>query len=154
MSTHEEPRQAPAVRSIDDDELADRLRVAVTRLHRRMRQGSQAGLSPSQLSVLGSVARLQTPTLGELAAAEHVQPPTMSRLVAGMEEAGLLVRMPDAADRRISRLRLSSQGRRELMRIRSLKTAFLTRRLSALPPQERDVLEQAAEILQRLTEIP
>ena len=62
-----------------DDELAARLRVAVTRLNRRLRQQSLAGLSPAQASALGSINRLGTPTLGELAVAEQVQPPTMTR---------------------------------------------------------------------------
>jgi DNA-binding MarR family transcriptional regulator len=102
--------------------------------------------------MLGAVNRLEAPTLGELAAAERVQPPTMSRLVAGMEEAGLLIRLSDTADRRVSRFRLSGDGRRMLFKIRSLKTAFLTRRLALLTEEERSTLHRAAAILQRMTE--
>ena len=115
-----------------DDELAARLRVAVTRLNRRLRQQSLAGLSPAQASALGSVNRLGTPTLGELALAEQVQPPTMTRLVASMETAGLLVRVADPVDRRVCRVRLTAEGRRALQRIRSLKNAYLARRLAEL----------------------
>ena len=64
------------------EELAGRLRLAIDRLHRRLRQESLAGLSPAQASALGAVKRLGRPTLGELAAVEQVQPPTMTRLVA------------------------------------------------------------------------
>ena len=85
-----------------EQELADRLRVAVMRLQRRLRQHSVEGLSPAQVSLLGSVQRLGFPTLGELASEEQVQPPTMTRLVAGLEGAGLLERSPDLADGRVS----------------------------------------------------
>ena len=72
-----------------------RLRVAVTRLNRKLRQQALAGLSPAQASALGTVNRLANPTLGELAAAEQVQPPTVTRLVTSLESAGLVAREPD-----------------------------------------------------------
>src|SRR6202034_4845459 len=74
------------------EELAGRLRVAVTRLNRKLRQQALAGLSPAQASALATVNRLGSPTLGELAAAEQVQPPTATRLVTSLESAGLVVR--------------------------------------------------------------
>ena len=64
-----------------DTEIASRLRMAVTRLHRRLRQQSAGGLTPSQASALASVAQLGSPTLGLLAARESVQPPSMTRIV-------------------------------------------------------------------------
>ncbi len=137
-----------------EQDLADRLRVAVMRLHRRLRQHSVEGLSPAQVSSLGSVHRLGSPTLGELAAEEQVQPPTMTRLVAGLEALGLLERVPDPGDGRVTRVRLSTEGRETLRRIRSVKTAFLNRRLAGLSPEERAVLDSASAILRRLTEEP
>lgn len=133
-----------------DDDLASRLRVAVTRLNRRLRQQSLAGLSPAQASALGTVSRLGTPTLGELAVAEQVQPPTMTRLAASMESAGLVVRVADGADRRVCRVRLTSEGRRALQRIRSLKNAYLNRRLAGLSPDERAQAAQLTLLLERL----
>ncbi len=137
-----------------EQDLADRLRVAVMRLHRRLRQHSVEGLSPAQVSLLGTVHRLGFPTLGELAADEQVQPPTMTRLVGGLEALGLLERVPDPGDGRVSRVRLSAEGRETLLRIRSVKTAFLTRRLASLSSDERAVLDAASAILRRLTEEP
>src|SRR5271165_6663684 len=113
------PVVSPAVPAIDD-ELATRLRVAVTRLNRRLRQQSLAGLSPGQASALGTIERLGTPTLGELALAEQVQPPTMTKVVAAMEEAGLVSRLADERDRRVCRVRTTPAGRRTLQRIRTL----------------------------------
>lgn len=140
----------PPAASDIEDELATRLRVAVTRLHRRLRQQSLAGLSPSQAAALASINRLGSPTLGELALAEQVQPPTMTRLVASMEGDGLVVRVQDEQDRRVWRVRLSSEGRRTLVRIHRLKNAFLTRRLAALDEAERTRAQELTELLERL----
>ena len=72
------------------EEVAGRLRIAVNRLQRRLRQQALGGLSPAQASALGSVSRHGNPTLGELAALEQVQPPTMTRIVANLADAGLV----------------------------------------------------------------
>ncbi len=133
-----------------DDDLAARMRVAVTRLNRRLRQQSLAGISPAQATALASVNRLGTPTLGELAVAEQVQPPTMTRVVGSMEAAGLVARMGDAQDGRVSRVRLTAEGRRTLERIRTMKTAHLARRFAALEPSERARLAELTALLERL----
>ena len=43
------------------EEVAGRLRIAVNRLQRRLRQESLGGLSPAQASALGSVAGTAAP---------------------------------------------------------------------------------------------
>jgi DNA-binding MarR family transcriptional regulator len=135
-----------------DEELAGRLRLAINRLHRQLRQEALAGLSPAQASALGAVSRLGSPTLGELAAIEQVQPPTMTRMVAGLAEAGLVTRVTDEADRRSARVRITPAGRRALDRIRTLKNAFLTRRLADLAPDARVGAADLVELLERLAE--
>lgn len=143
-------RQTPAGELASDDELASRLRVAVVRLNRKLRQQALAGLSPAQASALGTVNRLTRPTLGELAAAEQVQPPTVTRLVTSLESAGLVVRETDGVDRRVVRVRLTAEGRRNLQRIRSLKNAFLARRLAALDPEDMALAEALTSLLEHL----
>jgi DNA-binding MarR family transcriptional regulator len=141
---------ATAGRAEGEEELATRLRVAVTRLNRKLRQQALAGLSPAQASALGTVNRLGSPTLGELAATEQVQPPTVTRLVTTLESAGLVARETDGADRRVVRVRITAEGRRNLARIRSLKNAFLTRRLAALDPAEKAQAEDLTRLLEHL----
>lgn len=133
-----------------DEELATRLRVAVTRLNRKLRQQSLAGLSPAQASALGTVNRLDSPTLGELASAEQVQPPTVTRLVRSLEGAGLVGRETDGVDRRVVRLTITAEGRRTLQRIRTLKNAYLNRRLAALDPAEQELAESMTSLLEHL----
>ncbi len=147
----EEPGTEP---SGTDAETAARLRLAVTRLARRLRQQVAGGVTPSQVSALATVERLGTPTLGELAASEQVQPPSMTKMVVGLEAAGLLTRREDGSDRRIVRVALTAEGRRTLQRSRSLRNAYLVRRLRRLPDSERASLEDVVRLLEHLVEQP
>jgi DNA-binding MarR family transcriptional regulator len=133
-----------------NEELASRLRLSINRLHRRLRQESLAGLSPAQASALGAVTRLGSPTLGELAAIEQVQPPTMTRIVASLADAGMVTRERDVTDRRSARVRITPTGKRNLERIRTLKNAFLTRRLADLSPDEQGRAADLVALLEHL----
>ena len=135
-----------------DTQLASRLRLAVMRLARVLRQKAQDPITPSQLSALVSVERDGPVTLGELAALESVQPPTMTRIVTALEEQALVERTADQADRRVSRLSITAAGRKLLEKNRSRKTAYLASRMRGLSSEEREVLERAAALLERMTE--
>jgi DNA-binding MarR family transcriptional regulator len=135
-----------------ETELAARLRLAVMRLSRRLRQQVAGGVTSSQVSALASVERLGTPTLGELATSEKVRPPSMTRIVVGLEEAGLVTRRIDPDDRRVARVMLTAEGRRVLQRSRSLRTAFLARRLRRLSDTERQALGELVGLLELLVE--
>jgi DNA-binding MarR family transcriptional regulator len=137
---------------LDDTDLAARLRLAVTRLARRMRQQAAGEATPSQLSALASVDRLGPITLGELAAVERVRPPSMTRIVSGLEEAGFVSRQVDPKDRRIARVEATVAGQRFLERSRSRKNAYLAARVRTLDPDDRAVLARAATLLERLLE--
>jgi DNA-binding MarR family transcriptional regulator len=129
---------------LTDEEVAGRLRSAVNRLQRRLRQEALGGLSPAQASALGSVRRHGNPTLGELAAIEQVRPPTMTRIVAGLADAGMVTRAADADDRRSARVHLTPAGEQALEEVRTRKNAFLLRRLGQLSGAEQ---RQAAELV-------
>ena len=130
--------------------LASRLRITVLRLSRRLRQQAAGEVTASQLSALSSVAKHGELTLGELAAIEHIAPPTMTRIVARIEEHGWLERSTDASDRRLVRVAISPAGQSLLDETRSRRDAFMTQRLQRLSPSERELLERAAPLLERL----
>jgi DNA-binding MarR family transcriptional regulator len=140
------------MRTINDAELAARLRLSVTRLARRLRQKSDVEATASQISALATIERLGPLTIGELSAAERVQPPSMTRIVAGLEELDLIQRETDERDRRVARVRVTSLGQRLLERSRSKKNAYLAARLGSLSDEERVALAHAADILERLLE--
>ena len=134
-------------------ELAARLRMAVTRLHRRLRQQAAGGLTPSQASALVGVEHLGSPTLGALAARESVQPPTMTKVVGALEELGYVTRVTDPSDRRVARITITPAGSETLRGIRSLKTAFLVDRLHRLEPDDRAALADLTSLLERLVDM-
>lgn len=138
-------------RTTTDSELAARLRLAVMRLARRLRQQTADPITPSQISALATVEARGPLTLGDLAVLEHVQPPTMTRIVAVLEEDGLVVREVDVSDRRIARVGVTAEGRRLLERSRSRKTAYLAGRLKALAAEERDLVERTLPLIERMT---
>jgi DNA-binding MarR family transcriptional regulator len=144
----------PGSVQLTDEEVAGRLRIAINRLQRRLRQESLGGLSPAQASALGSVSRHGSPTLGELAATEQVQPPTMTRIVARLAEAGMVTREADANDRRSARVRITPSGLRALERMRTRKNAFLLRRLGELGPDEQRHATELVALLEHLLEEP
>lgn len=136
--------------SVDVAALASRLRLAVTRLARRLRQEVGSGVTPSQLVALSSIERAGSITIGDLCQTEQVQPPTMTKIVSALVEAGLATRETDPQDRRVAWLRVTPAGARLLARSRSRKDEYLVKRLRALGPEELTTLERAAEILDRL----
>ncbi len=137
---------------VSEAELASQLRLAVTRLARRLRTQLPGDLSPSQLATLSTVDRLGPLTLGELSAAERVKPPTMTKIVACLEDQGLVSRTVDPSDRRVARVEATAAGRQFLDHSRRRKDEYLAARLRELDDADRAALERAAEVLERLLE--
>ncbi len=127
-----------------------RLRLAVLRLARRLRQQAQTGITPSQLSALATLERTGPLPLGELAAVEQIGASTLTRIVACLQEQGLLDRTTDAADRRVNRVGVTPKGRRLLTRARSRSDVALAERLAALHPDDTAALLRAVPVLERL----
>ena len=91
-------------------------------------------------------------TVGELATHEQIQKPTVTRIVASLLERELIARTPDPLDGRMAWIQTTADGQRLLQRIRRRHDRYLAGRLKRLTPGELATLEQAAEILERLTE--
>jgi DNA-binding MarR family transcriptional regulator len=140
------------VRTTSDTELASRLRFAVARTARRLRQEAGTGLSPSLTAALASVDRCGPLTPSELADLERVARPTVTRVLVRLEEAGLITRTPDPADRRSTLVAVTPAGAALLADARTRKDAFLSERLDGLSPADRATLARAAAILEGLLE--
>ena len=133
-------------------ERAARLRLAITRTARRMRQEAGAELGPSAVAALATIERAGPLTPSELAKHERVQRPTATRVLARLAEEGLVERTADPTDRRCSIVTITAEGRALLKRLRSRKNAYLARRMRKLPDDDVATLERAAEILERVLE--
>jgi DNA-binding MarR family transcriptional regulator len=132
--------------------LATRLRFAVARTARRLRQEAGGGLSPTLNAALATVARHGPLTPSELAARERIQRPTATRLIAKLESEGLVARTADPADGRSCLIALTPEGAALIKELRTRKDAFLAARLRGLTPEDRAVLARAAELLEGLLE--
>jgi DNA-binding MarR family transcriptional regulator len=142
---------SPADTGLATPEIAARLRLSATRLARRLRQESGAGLSPSQQSALAVIANHGPLTLGALAEHERVAPPSITKVVSKLESDGLVIRTPDPADRRVCRVAISPEGRALLEESRRRKTAWLTARITELDPDRQRRLADALDVLDELT---
>ena len=140
------------MRTTSDTELASRLRFALARTARRLRQEAGTGLSPSLTAALATVERCGPLTPSELAGAERVRRPTITRVLIRLEEAGLITRTPDPGDRRSTLVAVTPAGAALLADARTRKDAFLSERLDGLSPADRATLARAAAILEGLLE--
>src|SRR5690606_14413488 len=145
------PDLTPQTRT--DAGLAAVLRVAVGRLARRLRaQRPDASLSLGQGAVLLALARHGQLTPRALADHEKAQRPSMTRIITALEERGLVTRTPHPQDRRQQLVDLTDAGRTLVREDQHRREAWLARRLAELSPQEKTVLREAAEILDRLSQ--
>jgi DNA-binding MarR family transcriptional regulator len=143
-----------AVKTPDTTAIAARLRLSATRLARQLRQESDAGLSPSQLSALATIERHGSLTLGALAEQERVAPPSVTKVVAKLEAAALVVRRLDEADRRVAWVSTTPLGTARLAKIRQRKTMWLSAQIAQLDDNQRRRLADALDVLDALTEDP
>ncbi|MCU1371104.1 MAG: transcriptional regulator, MarR family [Ilumatobacteraceae bacterium] len=133
------------------EDLAASLRFSVTRLARLLRQQSDAGLTPTQLAALATIDRCGPIPIGALADEEQIGAPTATKIVEKLHAAGYLDRTASADDRRVTLVSTTAGGRALLADIRARKTAWLTTRIAALDPHERDALAGVVAVLDHLT---
>jgi len=136
-----------------DAGLASALRISVMRLSRRLRNERDASddLTANQLAVLGTLFREGPLTVGDLAAAEKVQPPSMTRTVSCLADKQLINRDPHPTDKRVVVVSLNDAGQAVIVESRRRKEAWLNHRLKELSAAERQILRDAAPIIERLS---
>ena len=136
----------------DLTEQAARLRLAVNRMARRLRQEANTQLGPASIAALATIERSGPLTPSEVARVEGIQRPTATRILGRLTEAGLVSRTTDPSDGRSSIVQITSDGRKTLNRLRKRKTAYLARTMRALPDDDVATLTRAAEILEQVLE--
>jgi DNA-binding MarR family transcriptional regulator len=123
---------------------------AVMRTYRRLAEHLLAELpgGPRGYQVLSAVARGEQANQLALAQCLGVDRTVMTYLLDDLENAGLVERRPDPADRRARRIALTEQGRARLCAFeRALRDAEELHLLGPLDPAERDTFR---ELLHRL----
>jgi DNA-binding MarR family transcriptional regulator len=139
--------------TFDADNVA-RLRIALARTSRLLdRSVASGGLTRTQMSVLGTVARRGPIGIGELAEIEGVNPTMLSRVVAKLDEIDLIRRRPDPADGRAARVVITPEGAELHEQLLRQRTEVLTSMLHELPgPLAADLLN-ALPALEALVEL-
>lgn len=128
--------------------LADQLHSAAIHLLRQLRREDDAsGISAPRLSALSVVVFGGPLTLGQLAAAEQVKPPTMTRIVTGLENDGLVQRIGDPRDRRLTRIRATVKGQKVLAAGRARRVERLAAAVRELRGSELAELTRGVQLL-------
>ncbi|HWU27782.1 MAG TPA: MarR family transcriptional regulator [Microbacterium sp.] len=134
---------------------ASELRFALFRLTRRLR-GVRAvdAMSDAQLAALGALRAHGRRTLSGLAEHERVTAPTMSATVNGLEELGLVVRVPDEDDRRRVYVEITAEGEKVVAATIRRRDEALADMITGvgLDADELAVLRAAAPVLRKLAE--
>jgi DNA-binding MarR family transcriptional regulator len=138
-----------------DTETAQRLRMAVGQLSRRLRPteaGFAADLTPTRVAVLLNTVRNGPIRLAEVAEQEGLNPTLLSRTVANLAQDGLVTRTADDADRRSAWLDATPAGRELAERIRAQRTHAVQVALEGLSAKDRCLVEAALPALEQLAQ--
>jgi len=146
----------PATTEALDAATATRLRTVLGRLSRQLRTttaSTDAGLTPTKISVLLSVDRRGTSRISEVAELEALNPTLLSRTISTLVDAGLLDRVCDPGDRRTAWVQVTGEGHQLAERMRRERTDALRIALESLSERDRDTIERALPALESLAEV-
>jgi DNA-binding MarR family transcriptional regulator len=138
------------VSTVNEVELANRLRPALLSLARELRREIHSlGVTGGQVSLL--VAVKYAPGIGvrELAEQERISKAAVSKAITKLEQMGLVERQ-EVQDKRRVGLKVSEKGHQVLRSVRSRRTIWLAERLKGLSPEELARVEAAIEPLEKL----
>ncbi len=111
---------------------------------RRIRTAADARLRGSGLSFaaykLMRALENSDQSMREVSEILHVSPRTITDMIDGLEARGLVARSPHPADRRITLLRLTEDGRRQLTAAAALAEQSHLAAISGLSPQDQEAL--------------
>lgn len=129
-------------------DLADALTRAMRRIRRQsMNRLEPYGITPGQARALRTLAHgcedREPMRLSELADRLHIAPRSATTVVDALEEAGLVERTPDPADRRAVRVVLTTSGHSALERIVQVRHEVAQEYFGPVSPSDQDALLRA-----------
>lgn len=135
---------------VDGHKIAMALRAAYLTMHRKADASLHAmGITANQFVVLSALQ--QDDGISQRTLVERVtsDPNTIRPLLSALEEKGLVVRLPNATDRRVWDIKLTRKGRSTLKKASEKTEQFRTSLLSPLTISDYTKL---LDMLQRITE--
>lgn len=130
--------------------MADQLGFLIGDVSRLLRRAFDVrarsiGVTRPQWKMLTTLSRHEGANQGRLADLLDVEAITLCRMIDRLEEAGLVERRPDPADRRAWRIYLTEKARPILDELRSLADRMIEDALDGLTGPDRDTLETLLE---------
>src|SRR5580700_3528430 len=136
---------------------AVRLAMAVSRLRSRIRIEAgmrSTGIPISQLAVLGRIIDEGPTTAAALAAGEHVTQQAIAQSLATLKERGLVEKQADPSDGRKSLVTATAAGGELMDGFTASREEWLTQAIEAAGrPEERPLLAEAIELLERIADV-
>ena len=133
--------------------IADSLHSGMVRLNKKVAIVDRAtDMSAARLSILAVLTFGGSQTIGSLSRIERVKPPTMSNLINALEKGGMVVGKNAKEDARQSLVSVTKKGKGLLEKARQNRLTYLRGLLESLSKEELATLENAADILLRLSE--
>ncbi|MET8769057.1 MarR family transcriptional regulator [Streptomyces sp. NPDC004658] len=118
-----------------------RLTRRVHRIQKRHLEQRDLGVTPAQSRLLRTLAHYGSPPrMADLAERLEVVPRAVTTLVDGLEASGKVRRVPDPANRRVTRIELTDDGRATLRELRGARRSAAEEILAPLTEKERQVL--------------
>ncbi|AYN42634.1 MarR family transcriptional regulator [Streptomyces dangxiongensis] len=118
-----------------------RLTRRVHRIQKRHLEQHDLGITPAQSRLLRTLAHYASPPrMADLAERLEVVPRAVTTLVDGLEASGRVRRVPDPANRRVTRIELTDEGRSTLGELRAARRSAAAEMLAPLTEKERQVL--------------
>src|SRR5688500_2567507 len=101
------PSTSPPRPQAPTSEVAARIRLALARLQRILRQQAMGGLNLAVGSCLAIIAHHGSLSLSDVASRERLSAPTITTIFTRLESRGLIERLTDSSDRRVSLVAVS-----------------------------------------------
>ncbi len=149
---HEKDGRADEWRDVRTD--TDRLSELFWSVARQLRHSSREALAPwdiapSHSRALAVLMHHQALRLSELSDHLHIAPRSTTDVVDGLQERGLIDRMPDPHDRRAMLVSLTDEGHRVGTAIRAARDADAERFFGLLSEDDRADLARILQTLRR-----
>lgn len=125
-----------------------RLTRRVHRIQKRHLEQCDLGITPAQSRLLRTLAHYGSPPrMADLAERLEVVPRAVTTLVDGLEASGRVRRVPDPANRRVTRIELTEAGRKTLDALRGARRSAAREILAPLTHEQRELLGDLLDAL-------
>ncbi len=99
-------------------------------------------LTPLQLHTLGVIKSHTTPTMSQIAEEMNITLPTTTTLIDRLAESGVVTRIADKEDRRVTRIKLTPKGTRLLKLLFEQQAEHINKMFEVLPQEDVDHLQR------------